>query len=85
MLHAQAKIPTAVGVLTGLRTNPVPIELVDAKVEAALRSGLGVSFFSFETLWGRGREPRDRRQNALRFHFRQPLPRRFFAQACPTP
>lgn len=83
ILHAQTKIPTAVGVLTGLRTNPVPIELVDAKVEAALRSGLGVSFFSFETLWERAPDPRDRRQNTILFHFRQPLPRRLFAQACP--
>ncbi|BAY51156.1 hypothetical protein NIES2134_112590 [Thermostichus vulcanus NIES-2134] len=83
ILQAQAKVPTAVGVLTGLRTNPVPIELVDAKVAAALQAGLGVSFFSLETLWQRGPEPGDRRQNTILFHFRQPLPRRLFSQACP--
>lgn len=81
--QAQAKVPTAVGVLTGLRTNPVPMALVDAKVEAALRAGLGVSFFSFETLWERGPDPRDHRQSRLLFHFRQPLPRRLFNQTCP--
>ncbi|WP_448533003.1 glycoside hydrolase family 10 protein [Parathermosynechococcus lividus] len=82
LLQAQAKIPTAVGVLTGLRTNPVPIELVDAKVEAAQRSGFGVSFFFYETLWERAPEPRDLRQNTLLFHFRYPMPRRTFGQAC---
>ncbi|WP_448527710.1 glycoside hydrolase family 10 protein [Parathermosynechococcus lividus] len=82
LLQAQAKIPTAVGVLTGLRTNPVPIQLVDAKVEAAQRSGFGVSFFFYETLWERAPEPRDLRQNAFLFHFRHPMPRRTFGQAC---
>ncbi len=82
LLQAQAKIPTAVGVLTGLRTNPVPMGLIDAKVEAAQRSGFGVSFFFYETLWERAPEPRALRQNALLFHFRYPVPRRIFGQAC---
>jgi len=45
------KIPTGVGVLTGLRTKPVPIAFIQSKVQAARNAGLGVSFFYYESLW----------------------------------
>ena len=45
------KIPTGVGVLTGLRTKPVPIKFIQQKVQAARSRGLGVSFFYYESLW----------------------------------
>ncbi|HEY9667349.1 MAG TPA: glycoside hydrolase family 10 protein, partial [Coleofasciculaceae cyanobacterium] len=38
--EVQQKIPTAVGVLTGLRNNPVPIKLIQDKVRVARDRGL---------------------------------------------
>jgi uncharacterized lipoprotein YddW (UPF0748 family) len=52
--EAQQKIPTAIGVLTGVRHNPVPMAQVEAQVQAARERGLGVSFFYYNSLWGKG-------------------------------
>jgi uncharacterized lipoprotein YddW (UPF0748 family) len=49
--EVQQRIPTGVGVLTGLRTKPASMQLVQAKVRAARNRGLGVSFFYYESLW----------------------------------
>jgi uncharacterized lipoprotein YddW (UPF0748 family) len=64
--EAQRKIPTGAGVLTGLRTKPVPIQLIQAKVRSARERSLGVSFFYYESLWNRSAEPVAERQ--ARFH-----------------
>ncbi len=72
---AKAKIPTAVGVLSGLRTNRTPIDLVQAKVTAAQTDGLGVAFFFFESLWSNGPETPDVRQAALKNLFTWPATR----------
>jgi uncharacterized lipoprotein YddW (UPF0748 family) len=64
--EAQRKIPTGAGVLTGLRTKPVPIQLIQAKVRSAKERNLGVSFFYYESLWNRSAEPVAERQ--ARFH-----------------
>lgn len=55
--EAQRKIPTGVGVLTGLRNKPVPMPLIQNKVRTARDRGLGVSFFYYESLWENSPEP----------------------------
>lgn len=44
-------IPTAVGIMTGQRTKPVPMDLIQSQVMAARKEGLGVAFFYYESLW----------------------------------
>jgi uncharacterized lipoprotein YddW (UPF0748 family) len=61
--EAQQKIPTGVGVLTGLRNKPVPMQLIQSKVQAARNRGLGVTFFYYESLWDEAPEPITERQS----------------------
>jgi len=69
--EAQQKIPTGVGVLTGLRNKPVSMQLIQAKVQAARDRGLGVAFFYYESLWENSPEPITERQSNFQslFHF----------------
>jgi uncharacterized lipoprotein YddW (UPF0748 family) len=69
--EAQQKIPTGVGVLTGLRNKPVSMQLIQAKVQAARDRGLGVAFFYYESLWDNSPEPITERQSNFQslFHF----------------
>ncbi|WP_324704665.1 glycoside hydrolase family 10 protein [Lyngbya sp. CCY1209] len=60
---AQKKIPTAVGILTGLRNRPVPMPFIQSKVRAARDRNLGVAFFFFESLWEYAPEPVAERQS----------------------
>ncbi len=76
MQETQQRIPTGVGVLTGLRQRRVPIQLIQAKVKAARDRGLGVSFFYYESLWDLAPEPIDRRQAAFQAFFPAPASRR---------
>lgn len=69
------KIPTGVGVLTGLRTKPVPIDFIQQKVYAARRQGLGVSFFYYESLWEEAAEPLEERLAGLEQLFPWPAQR----------
>jgi len=73
---SRQRVPTAVGILTGQRTAPVPIERVLAQAEAARRRGLGAAFFYYESLWEQAQEPADLRKAALDALYRQPAPRR---------
>ena len=73
--EARKKIPTGVGILTGLRTKPVQMNLIQAKVQRARARQLGVSFFFYESLWDIAPEPKDFRQSRFRALFRQPAPR----------
>jgi uncharacterized lipoprotein YddW (UPF0748 family) len=75
ILEVQAKIPTAIGVLSGLRNNQVPISRVFSQVFTAQRQGLGVSFFYYRSLWGYGPEEMADRQRELQYLFRNPAPR----------
>ena len=81
---SRQRVPTAVGILTGQRTQPVPIERVVAQAEAARRRGLGAAFFYYESLWEDAQEPAALRQQALDALYRQPAPRRLVA-AAPRP
>jgi uncharacterized lipoprotein YddW (UPF0748 family) len=72
----QQKIPTGVGILTGLRNSPMPIATVAAQVQAARNRNLGVSFFFFESLWNSGAESVGDRQSQFKALFPTPQPRR---------
>jgi uncharacterized lipoprotein YddW (UPF0748 family) len=70
--EVQQKIPTAVGVLTGLRNQRVPMQLIQAKVRAARDRGLGVAFFYYESLWDDAPEPIAERQSNFQALFNLP-------------
>lgn len=70
--EAQQKIPTGVGVLTGLRTSPVGIAQIQEQVRAAQDRGLGVSFFYYETLWEAAPEAMNYRQAGFQALFPAP-------------
>lgn len=69
------KIPTAVGIMSGQRTSPVPFELIRAQVLAARERGLGVAFFYFESLWNATAEPVETRLAGLQGLFPAPATR----------
>ncbi|MBT9317559.1 glycoside hydrolase family 10 protein [Leptothoe spongobia TAU-MAC 1115] len=72
---ARRHIPTAVGVLSGLRGRPVPMERIQEQVGAVRdRSYAGVSFFFYESLWWSDTETLEQRQQSLRQLFPQKVP-----------
>lgn len=73
--EAQRKIPTGVGVLTGLRNRPVPMALIQNKVRTARDRGLGVSFFYYESLWENSPEPIAERVSNFQALFNLPASR----------
>lgn len=73
--EVQRKIPTGVGILTGLRNNPVPIQRIQQKVQAARQHRLGISFFFYESLWEDAPEPMLERQSNFQALFRTPARR----------
>jgi uncharacterized lipoprotein YddW (UPF0748 family) len=73
--EVRQKIPTGIGILTGLRNKPVSILQVQSQVQAAQERGLGVAFFYYETLWNSALEPASERQARLQALFSTPAPR----------
>ena len=72
---ARQHIPTAVGVLSGLRGRPVPMERIQQQVRAVRdRSYAGVSFFFYESLWWSDTETLEQRQHSLRQLFPVAVP-----------
>lgn len=67
--EAQQRIPTGVGIITGLRTRPVSIRQIQSQVRAARGRGLGVSFFYYESLWNHATESVAQRQSGLQALF----------------
>lgn len=63
--ESQQKIPTGIGVLSGLRNRPVALPFIQEKVAAARSRGLGVIFFFYESLWEQAPEPISERKAAL--------------------
>ncbi|WP_414543166.1 glycoside hydrolase family 10 protein [Nostoc sp. CCY0012] len=59
--EAQQMIPTGIGIMTGLRNRPVPMQQIKSQVRAAQARGLGVTFFYYETLWNSAPEPPSQR------------------------
>ena len=83
--EAKTKVPTAVGILTGLPTKQVPMPLVQQKVNAATAQDLGTAFFYYKTLWDVAPEERDKRLQAFKAMFPTPAPRKRLAiQKPPT-
>lgn len=73
---ARSHIPVGVGLLTGLKRQPVPIKQIQNQVQAVRNRGFaGVSFFYYETLWKRAAESSEKRQAAFQALFPQPVPR----------
>lgn len=70
--EARRKIPTAAGILTGLRNSPVPISFIEAKVRSARSAGVGMAFFFYESLWEQAPEPAIERQERFRDFFSTP-------------
>jgi uncharacterized lipoprotein YddW (UPF0748 family) len=92
MAEAQTKIPTGVGIMTGLRNRPVAIQQIKSQVQAVQERGLGVSFFYYESLWEDSPESIGERVSALRslfplsaFRTAQQIPRRAATFPPPPP
>ncbi|MEM6425024.1 MAG: family 10 glycosylhydrolase, partial [Cyanobacteria bacterium P01_D01_bin.128] len=67
---ARRRIPTSIGVLTGLRTRPMAIETVQQQIAAVRdRAYAGVSFFFFESIFNFNAEPAETRLTALKAAF----------------
>jgi uncharacterized lipoprotein YddW (UPF0748 family) len=92
MVEAQQKIPTGVGIMTGLRNRPVSIQQIKSQVQAVQERGLGVSFFYYESLWEDSLESIADRVSGLRslfplsaFRTAQQIPRRAATFPPPPP
>ncbi|MHC5673948.1 glycoside hydrolase family 10 protein [Nostoc sp.] len=70
--EAQQIIPTAIGIMAGLRNNPVSIEQIKSQVRAVQERHLGVSFFYYESLWNDALEPLNERQAGFENLFPSP-------------
>ncbi|WP_427162501.1 glycoside hydrolase family 10 protein [Aliinostoc sp. HNIBRCY26] len=70
--EAQKTIPTAIGVMTGLRNNPVPIQQIKSQVRATQQRGLGVAFFYYSSMWNYSSESLDERQAGFQALFPYP-------------
>lgn len=74
--EARRHIPTAVGVLTGLKDRPVALKQIQDQVQLVRDQGFaGVSFFFYETMWNLSNEPVDDRKAAFGEMFSPALPR----------
>jgi uncharacterized lipoprotein YddW (UPF0748 family) len=67
--EAQQKIPTGIGIITGLRNRPVSIRQIQLQARAAKQHGLGVSFFYYESLWDHSSETVAQRQSGFQALF----------------
>lgn len=66
------RLPTGIGILSGLRAKPVSIRQIQNQIDAARDRGYaGVSFFFYETLWT-GPEPLETRLARLQEAFPSP-------------
>ncbi|WP_371933989.1 glycoside hydrolase family 10 protein [Chroococcidiopsis sp. CCNUC1] len=79
--EVQQKIPTGIGILTGLRNDPVPMQRIQAQVRATRDRGLGVAFFFYQSLWDYAPEPSEQRQSYFQALFRSPASRIASARA----
>jgi uncharacterized lipoprotein YddW (UPF0748 family) len=71
---AQSHIPVGIGILSGLKGRPLPIEQIQTQVQEVRKHGLaGVSFFFYESLWNFGKEPPAERQLAFKKLFPTPV------------
>lgn len=67
---ARRRIPVGIGIMTGVKPQPVSMAQVMEQVEVARNWGFsGVSFFFYESLWNLTKEPSALRQSALQSIF----------------
>ncbi|MBD2451557.1 glycoside hydrolase family 10 protein [Nostoc sp. FACHB-152] len=64
--EAQRRIPTGIGIMAGLRNNPVSMQQIKSQVRAVQERGLGVSFFYYESLWNSAPETVAERQDGFK-------------------
>lgn len=73
---ARRHIPTGIGILTGLKKRPVPMQQIRDQIQTVRRQGFaGVSFFFYETLWHLVAEPTADRKAAFQALFSPAVPR----------
>ncbi|MEO1401258.1 MAG: family 10 glycosylhydrolase, partial [Cyanobacteria bacterium J06635_1] len=77
LANAQGHIPTAVGILTGLRNDPIASSLIEKKVQALRQRGYaGMAFFFYDSIWHvAAGEPIEGREAMVRSLFSAPKPR----------
>jgi uncharacterized lipoprotein YddW (UPF0748 family) len=76
LAESQKLIPTAVGIMAGQRSSPVPLERIEAQTGAARSRGIGAVFFYLESLWRLAPEPAQVRLDGFGALFPTPAPRR---------
>lgn len=73
---AKNHIPVAIGILTGLKNNPTPINIIEEQVEVVRkRDFAGISFFFYESLWQWGNESVNMRNQSLQKIFKTSVSR----------
>jgi uncharacterized lipoprotein YddW (UPF0748 family) len=73
---ARDRIPTGIGILSGLRALPVPISRLQEQIVAARdRNYAGIAFFFYESLWNYNRESPSQRAAAVGESFAVPARR----------
>ncbi|WP_009545537.1 family 10 glycosylhydrolase [Crocosphaera subtropica] len=82
--ETRQKIPTGIGILTGLRNRQIEMEFIQEKVLAAKRNNLGVSFFFYDSLWNYAPESKVERQEQFLALFPYPAERKLETPAPPT-
>jgi uncharacterized lipoprotein YddW (UPF0748 family) len=78
--EAKQKIPTGIGILTGLKHRPIPMDFIVDKVLIAKQNGLGISFFYYNSLWNYSPESAQQRQETILSLFRGRSQRHFSNQ-----
>ncbi|MGF1493037.1 MAG: glycoside hydrolase family 10 protein [Microcoleaceae cyanobacterium] len=72
---ARQKVPTAVGIMAGVRNNPVPLQRIQSQVQASRRQSLGTVFFYYESLWNYAPESPPERLSGFQALFPRPAQR----------
>ncbi len=73
---ASQHIPVGIGILTGVKPKPIPIQQIQTQIAAVRKEGLaGVSFFFYETLWKLTKESAAVRKDGFRQAFTKPVDR----------
>jgi uncharacterized lipoprotein YddW (UPF0748 family) len=73
---ASRNIPVGIGILTGVKPKPIPIEQIQTQIAAVRQEGLaGVSFFFYETLWKLTKESTAVRKDGFRKVFAKSVDR----------
>ncbi len=76
LAESQKLIPTAIGIMAGQRSSPVPLERIESQTLAARQRGIGAVFFYLESLWRLAPEPAQVRLDGFAALFPTPAPRR---------